>query len=349
MQCSGGRYLHPAMSIVNKCQANYYLNQTKKTTCVAKSSECINCNCSAAGSNSSECSDESGQCSCKTDYYGKKCENRDCVWEKWSPYSSCSKACGYGGSQARTRSHNITKQGEGKTCNGTYNQTKICFNGCCSGQFHCSNRKKCISSSYRCDYTNQCGDGQDERYCNEACYTKHTGWNSDGGGNMVYFDRHRLDCGGSGSVLKMFRLRRRGGRIGFEYRCCRLRKTVCYNSRRTNGFSSDGGGNAVYLDRQTVSCGTYGYLNGYWLERNGGHNSIRYSYYCCNLRYSRHRARTTCYNEITNWTYNGNGKSYYLDRQTVQCSRPRYFLTSFRLQRSGSNWRYHSRCCKILA
>ena len=67
---------------------------------------------------------------------------------------------------------------------------------------------------------------------------------------MVYFDRHRMDCGGSGSVLKMFRLRRRGGRIGFEYRCCRLRKTVCYNSRRTNGFSSDGGGNAVYLDRR---------------------------------------------------------------------------------------------------
>ena len=332
---------------MNKCNANYYLNKTEETTCVTKSSECIHCNCSAAGSNNSECTDVAGRCSCKAHYYGKKCVNRDCVWEKWSPYSSCSMRCGFGGKKTKTRSHNITKQGEGKACNGTYNETTTCFNGCCSGQFHCSGRKKCISSSYRCDYNNQCGNRQDEWSCRESCYTRATGWNSDGGGNMVYFDRHRLSCGGSGRVLQMFRLQRRRGQIRFFYKCCQLLKTVCSNSRRSNGYSSDGGGDTVYLDRQTVSCGSHGYLNGYWLER--GHGSVRYSYYCCNLYYSSHRARTRCYTRTTGWTYDGNGKSYYLDRQTVQCGQ-RQFLTYFKLERNGrhDHWRYRYQCCRIV-
>ncbi|CAB3986640.1 Transposon TX1 uncharacterized 149 kDa [Paramuricea clavata] len=38
VQCTGGRYLYPAMKIMNQCKANYYITGTKETTCVKKES-----------------------------------------------------------------------------------------------------------------------------------------------------------------------------------------------------------------------------------------------------------------------------------------------------------------------
>jgi hypothetical protein len=66
------------------------------------------------------------------------------------------------------------------------------------------------------------------------------------------------------------------------------------------------------------------------------------------LRSYQHRVRTTCYTSRTGFTYDGNGKSYYLDRQTVRCTH-RYFLTYIRLERNGRHdrWRYRFTCCKI--
>ena len=350
VQCTGGRYLHPGMTIINQCKTNYYITGRKESTCVKKTSGCGSCSCNAAGSDGMECSDFSGQCKCKSGFYGTKCTDRDCVWSSWSGYSSCSKGCDYGGTHTRRRTHKITRLGNGKSCKGPSKETRSCFKGCCSKQFHCSNKGKCVPFSYKCDYDNDCGDKQDEGSCSEACTTKYTGWNSHGGGDMVYFDRHRLNCGGDGNVLKMFHLQRKGGIIRFQYKCCKLNKKVCKNVKKTNGFTYDGDGDTVYLDRQTVSCGDHSYLNDYWLERNGGHDNVRYSYYCCNLRYQKHRSRTSCYTSYTSFTYDGDGKSYYLDRQTVQC-RHRYFLTYFRLLRNSNhdNWRYKYRCCQIRA
>ena len=348
IQCSGGRYLYPAMKVINQCQTNYYITGETETTCAKKSSACNPCNCNAANSNGMECSDQKGACSCKAGFYGKKCTNRDCVWARWNPYSGCSKSCGYGGFKTRIRSHQVTQQGQGKLCAGSNKETTSCFMGCCSGQFHCSNSRKCISSSWKCDYDNDCGDKQDESSCNEHCTTKYTSWNSHGGGDMVYFDRHILNCGDSGEVLKMFHLQRSGGSIRFQYICCTLTKKVCTIKGRVNSFTYDGDGDTVYLDRQTVSCGENGYLNYYRLERNSGHDHVRYSYYCCDLDYQKHRTRTSCYTSYTSFTYDGDGKSYYLDRQTVQC-RDRYYITGFRLVRNSGHdyWRYWYRCCRI--
>jgi hypothetical protein len=349
VQCTGGRYLYPAMNIMNQCKTNYYITGTKETTCVKKGSGCSACNCNATSSNGTECSDIYGQCNCKSGFYGKKCDNRDCVWGRWPAYSSCTKGCDYGGTKTRTRPHEVTKQGQGTSCNGSNTETTSCFNRCCGYQFHCSNKKKCIPLSRKCNYNNDCGDKQDEASCSERCWVKRTPWNNAGGGNMVYMDRHRLTCGGARGI-KMFRLRRSGGSIRYEYICCALtRSNVCANTRRWNGFTYDGNGDTVYLDRQTISCGNrHGYVNGFWLERNGRHNRIRYSYDCCNLKSYQHRVRTTCYTSRTGFTYDGNGKNYYLDRQTVRCNY-RYFLTYIRLERNGRHdrWRYRFTCCKI--
>ena len=110
----------------------------------------------------------------------------------------------------------------------------------------------------------------------DRCRTEYTEWDLHGSGNSVYLDRHRINCGGSNNVLKMFHLERSGGIIRFKYTCCKLNKDVCSISKRTNGFSYDGKGDTVYLDRQTISCGNYGYLNDYWLERNEDHDQVRF-------------------------------------------------------------------------
>lgn len=169
----------------------------------------------------------------------------------------------------------MTKQGQGSACTGSSSYTTTCFNGCCSNQYHCSNRRKCIPSSYKCDYDNDCGDKQDEASCSESCTTKYTSWKSHGGGDSVYLDRHRINCGGNDNILKMFHLERSGGNVRFKYICCKFTKAVCTVAKRTNGFTYDGDGDTVYLDRQTLSCGDHGYLNDYWLERNSNHDQVR--------------------------------------------------------------------------
>ena len=336
------------MTITNQCKDNYYTTGAKQTTCVKKSSGCNACNCNAAGSNGMKCADHSGQCSCKPGFYGNKCENRDCVWRGWSGFSSCTKGCDYGGFKTRSRSHDVTKQGQGRSCDGSNTDTRNCFNGCCNHQFHCTDRHKCIPSGQKCDYDDNCGDKQDEKACREKCTIKYTNWNSHGDGNMVYLDRHTLDCGGNGNVLKMFHLERSGDRIRFKYECCQLTKTVCTNKEETTGYSDDGGGNTVYLDRQRVYCGDHGYINSFRLSRNNNHDQVRYFYTCCRLDHEKHRARTECYSDYTHYTDVGGGKNFYLDRQTVSC-RERFSLIFFRLHRDGNRWKYEYRCCRVKA
>ena len=337
------------MTITNQCKDNYYTTGAKQTTCVKKSSGCNACNCNAAGSNGMKCADHSGQCSCKPGFYGNKCENRDCVWRGWSPFSSCTKGCDYGGSMTRSRSHDVTKQGQGRSCDGSNTETRNCFKGCCNHQFHCTGTHKCIPSGQKCDYYDNCGDKQDEKDCKETCdaHPRHTDWHTFGGGNMVYFDRHTIDCGGNGQVLKMFKLARSNDLIRFEYKCCHLRVTVCTNKVQMTDFSDDGDGNTVYLDRQQVDCGDDGYINGFRLERNGNHDHVRYVYQCCKLE-PHYKAKCETY--ATNYSDDGGGKSDYLDRQTVSCNKPQEFLTLFKLERNsgdGGLWRYKYRCCKI--
>ena len=353
VQCVGGRYLYHHMTIVNHCQRNYYTTGLKETTCDKKRSACSPCNCNTANSHGNECSDHSGQCNCKHGYKGTKCNDRDCVWGHWSKYSeaTCSKGCDYGGVKTIRRSHQVTKQGNGKRCEGPDTETQSCFKDCCSNQFHCSNRRKCIPSGDKCNYDNNCGDNQDESSCDEHCEDRYTDWAGTDDGDMVYLDRHTVHCGGNGKVLKMFHLERRGGDVRYKYKCCTLNKQICTNEKKYTEFTPDGGhGNAVFLDRQTVSCGNHGYLNEFVIRRNGDHNHIRYEYQCCNLNGRNHRSRTTCKTKETGFTqHDKEGRIFYLDRQTVECEH-KYFLTSFHLERNhggGDRWRYKYTCCKV--
>lgn len=344
LKCTGGYYILPTLVLKIQCERNYYIHGTSSTSCKTKSSKCLACSCNSEGSSNAECSDGTGKCSCKNNFYGNKCSNRDCKWTSFGRYGSCTRSCGYGGQKTRSRTHAVTQKGNGRHCAGSSRDSTSCFLGCCPSKYHCTANRKCIPGTWRCDYDNDCGNSQDEASCSESCHYKYTTWNSHGRGNAVYMDRHRINCGGSGNVIQYVKMQRSGSQIRFEYKCCKLLKNVCSLRKVTNAFTYDGNGDTVYLDRQTVSCGSYGVLNDFWLSRSSNHKYWRYNYYCCDM----YRPRLSCYRSSTSFTYDGNGKNYYLDRQSISCD-SRYFLQYFRLNRNRSHdkWRYSYRCCRI--
>ena len=345
-------YLLPSMAITNRCKRNYYVRGSMQTSCRKKRSVCAACRCYRPGSISRHCTNIHGRCSCRRGFYGVLCRKRDCVWHNWSRYGHCLN-CGYGARKLRRRKIKVTHVGRGKRCFGPSVSYASCFKGCCRNQFHCSNRRKCIQLSQRCDYDNNCGDKQDERHCNERCYTRYTSLSTYGGGRVVYLDRHHPICH-KGEAMKMFHLQRIGGSIRYQYTCCRLLKSyICRNRRTYNHFTyAKHNTKSYYLRHQKVSCGSASFLSSFHLNRNSRHDRIRYEYNCCRLRYSTHRRKTRCYSQYTGWTLDGHGKNYYLDRQTVKCAH-RYFLNTFQLHWKGrswwrmGHWRYYYRCCKI--
>ena len=168
------------------------------------------------------------------------------------------------------------------------------------------------------------------------------------GANMLYLDRHRMHCGGPGQILSMFHLQTAGMYMRYQYKCCNLKdQRICRLQRRSTPFNYDGYGNAIYLDRHTVDCGNTGFINDIRMERMPHQRKIRYSYYCCMLK-SAWSGKSSCYMSHTSMTDDGNGRVYYLDRQTVSC-KSGYALSYFRLFRNwtGTKWAYHYRCCKV--
>ena len=174
------------------------------------------------------------------------------------------------------------------------------------------------------------------------CVDKYTSWNNAGNGNTIYLDRHRLNCGGAGKAMKMFKLERSWpNKIRYKYTCCQLSAGTCSTRKETNDYTSDGGGRVVYLDRQRVSCTSTGLVNEFWLSRNS--DRYRYEYYCCDTSIS-----LSCYDSSTSYTAEGDRTNYYLDRQTVSCNSG-YFLQSFRLRRNrgGTHMKYDIKCCRL--
>lgn len=126
---------------------------------------------------------------------------------------------------------------------------------------------------YRYDYT--CMSGGDLG----SSTSKNTGFNDEGNGNVVYLDRHNIDCG-SNSVLSQFKLNRSGqNQYRYDYSCLSSNKPLQCRSVTTQG-NDDGGGNAVYLDRHDINCNDDETLSQFKLTRPTG-NTIQYQYKCC--------------------------------------------------------------------
>lgn len=166
-----------------------------------------------------------------------------------------------------------------------------------------------------------------------STYQQNTPDNDDGGGNIVFLDRHHLNCGTDG--MNSLRLYRPSvTQIAYEYHCLPM------NYAGTNDLytpaNDDGGGNSIYLDRHGVDCsGTaLQYLH---LERPSG-NTIRYHYKCSDI------ALSSVDDYYTPANADGGGNSIFLDRHHVSCP-ANEVLSYLRLQRPTVNTiRYHYKC-----
>lgn len=107
-------------------------------------------------------------------------------------------------------------------------------------------------------------------------------------------------------------------------------------------FTVDGGGNTVYLDRQSPNCGLTA-MRSFHLVRNGAGNKVRYDLSCCSLPRD---FRCTTESRHTNYNFDGRGKVIYLDRHQVACPY-NGFLKQFHLNRNGAldMYRYTYSCC----
>jgi len=102
---------------------------------------------------------------------------------------------------------------------------------------------------------------------------------SDGGGNAIYLDRHNVQCP-AGSVMSEFRLQRCSGLTTYRYDYSFAVVNVHITKQYSTACSSDGGGNAIYLDRHNVQCPAGSAISSFRLQRCSGLTTYRYDYSC---------------------------------------------------------------------
>ena len=165
--------------------------------------------------------------------------------------------------------------------------------------------------------------------------SKSTPSNDWGGGNSIYLDRHKVDCGKDG--INSFRLRRpAGNRLSYNYDCL---SGINLPSTDTNtGANNWGGGNTIYLDRHNVDCN--GKPIAHFKLTRPKRDELSYRYGCID-----YTGKQQCRDLNTGWNRESSS-SIYLDRHHVKCNTDE-FLSQFRLARDGNgNFRYNYKCCK---
>ncbi|CAG2241058.1 USH2A [Mytilus edulis] len=170
-------HLMKDMDIENRCMKGYIRKGTRYIRCKHITSDCLPCNCNTTGSLSPICNSKTGQCNCREHFLGKNCNieiKQDCKWSDWASWSVCSKACGIGSKQKRSRHIILPQKGSGKKCQGEKVENKQCFNRCCDGTFECKNSSIC-SMGIKCQPCNCDHEGSLSGRCqhiNGACSCK---------------------------------------------------------------------------------------------------------------------------------------------------------------------------------
>ena len=110
---------------------------------------------------------------------------------------------------------------------------------------------------------------------------KYTASNDWGNGNMIYLDRHKVNCGKK--PISDFQLKRpAGNKIQYKYRCSN--RNAAGDCRNTATKWNTPSSSTIYLDRHDVKCKPSEVLPQFRLRHNGKPGSarkIRYDYTCC--------------------------------------------------------------------
>lgn len=170
---------------------------------------------------------------------------------------------------------------------------------------------------------------------------KSTGSNDWGGGNSIYWDRHKMRCK-NGSVFNQWQLTEpvKDSKIEFKYKC--LKDTDSKYSKWTQtDCKGDNGGDARYLAMHDVDCEgrpiTY-IVYGHKKCRGRGTN---YYYNCGNKK------SDTCRDANTEWA-DLSRKSTDLTSHNVKCNNNEY-LSRFKLTKNTTDdrYRYEYKCCDL--
>lgn len=94
-----------------------------------------------------------------------------------------------------------------------------------------------------------------------SCQMYYTPFNDDGGGNFVYLDHHRVDCRQNKMIESVHLMRdQRNKKCRYKYKC-HTKPHPCQQKAFNTAFTSDGGGNVFYLDRQNIQCQNDDYIS----------------------------------------------------------------------------------------
>ena len=128
----------------------------------------------------------------------------------------------------------------------------------------------------------------------------------------------------------------------YDYVCCDLPVKCQFHKKIATPWDDVGSGNALYLDRHNVNCGTDSFLSAFKLNQQGS-GRIRYNADCCRIP-----DKKSCYPAKTPFNDDGRGNAVYLDRHNVAC-RDNYAISRFRLMRNdkGDKIQYHFTCCTV--
>lgn len=164
--------------------------------------------------------------------------------------------------------------------------------------------------------------------------------NDGGGGNLIYLDRHNLDC--VDKPLNRMYYARVGDNFKYEYTCASGGKLNKPFNKVTNG-NDWGGGNTIFLDRHDADCGTNSVMTRLHLYRPQW-NQVAWDYSCATNSQDK---KLTCRKDATPFNSDGNGNTIFLDRHNIKCN-ANEGLSQVKLVRNPQNhsqYRFEYTCC----
>jgi hypothetical protein len=167
--------------------------------------------------------------------------------------------------------------------------------------------------------------------------TKQTAPDANGNGNVIFLDRHNIDCVNK-PMNGLQLVNEPDSKIRYNYKCSSgnisgqpFIKTTEWNTRD----------NVIHLDRHAIDCGSGAVLSQLKLE-NSADNKMRYSYTCIPTTNS-----LTCREVSTALNDDGEGNSIFLDRHNVTCNNDEV-LQKLKLVTDPvqKKYQYKYTCCK---
>ena len=161
--------------------------------------------------------------------------------------------------------------------------------------------------------------------------SKDTGFNDGGGGNIIYLDRHTLDC--SGGLLNEMVYVRSGNNFRYNYNCLNVGsefgKTIS-----TKSTPSLPEGDTTNLKDHNIDCGDSILSKIHYLRDTGG--KFHYDYSCVNIPGMKLNKKILNTPKQTA----GANESYYLDRHDVKCDTDEV-LTQMQLNYDSNTRQYN--------